>query len=61
MHGIVAWGANLNPVTNLVTWEDSRISPTDCQRLAAPQIGNENIKKIANFTGLWLRYAPLVA
>ena len=46
MHGIVAWDANINPVTNLVTWEDSRISPTDCQQLAVPQIINENIKKL---------------
>lgn len=33
MHGIVAWDENIQPVTNLVTWEDSRITAGDCQNL----------------------------
>ena len=26
MHGIVAWDESLNPTTNLITWQDRRLT-----------------------------------
>ena len=33
MHGFVAWDGELNPVTNLITWEDRRLSVEQAQQL----------------------------
>ena len=42
MHGIVAWDENIHPVTNLVTWEDSRMTASDCQKLVRSNNGLRN-------------------
>ena len=33
MHGILCWDTHFEPVTNLVTWEDARLSKADCDQL----------------------------
>ena len=35
MHGILCWNDNLEPVTNLVTWEDSRVTKAECEKIAS--------------------------
>ena len=33
MHGFVAWDASMNPTSNLITWEDKRLTVQEAQRL----------------------------
>ena len=33
MHGFVAWDVSMNPTSNLITWEDRRLTVQEAQRL----------------------------